>query len=929
MSKLLRGILLLLLLLCLRPAWAEPAVAFYYGANPPLDDLQAFDDVVVEPAHVPDPRPYQNAHTRLFAYVSIGEAGSWQPWFKDIPAAWLKAGNAAWGSRVIDQTAPGWRDFVLQRLIEPLWQQGYRGFFLDTLDSYQLIAKTPEEQARQVNALVELIRAIKARYPAAQLFLNRGFELLPQVHELVWGVAAESLYRGWDAGSKRFVSVSPADRQWLAEQLGRVRDTYHLPVVAIDYVAAENRELMRQTARQIEGDGFIPWVSTPELDTLGVGLREVQPRKVLLLYDSQEAGLSDSSAHLYGALPIEYWGYVPQYWDIRQGLPTFSLSGRYAGVVAWLPDGVPARSGYESWMLKQQAARIPLVFIGTFGVNGGNLLTRLGIRPVDMPPAAALPQLKVLDPALIGWEVQPRPQLDAPGYQLLPGKGRVLLQQVSGSQHTDLAAITPWGGYVLAPFVLQDDPFRKGQLQWVTQIFAFMHAALQVPDMPVPDTTTENGLRLAFAHIDGDGFPSLAELPGQRYAPEVLRTELLQRYPVPTAVSVIQAEIGPGELYPALSPRLEEAARAIFRLPNVEIASHTYSHPFDWAAAEASDKPGVSARAAGESAAAYNLPIKGYRFNLTKEIQGSVDYINQRLAPPGKRVKLFLWSGNALPSQDALQQVADLGLESMNGGETSVTQQNPSMTRVYPLGIQRGPLFQPYAPEINENVYTNDWHGPYYGYAHVIETYRMTNVPYRLKPVDIYYHTYSATKRASLQALDEVYGWALQQPLHWLWPSQWAHLAQQFGRTAVAREGDAWIIRNDGSLRTVRLPPAMGVPDMQASSGVAGYADDGGVRYVSLSGSGDARLVLKPVADTQAELVTANARLKYWRRDASGVLRFALQGEMPLNWSLRMPANCRLELAGTVLRPVRHDSKNISHFALTAHAADPLTLTCP
>ena len=50
----------LLLLGCL-PVLAQaqlrsPSVAFYYGAQPPLADLQAFDIAVVEPDFVPDPR---------------------------------------------------------------------------------------------------------------------------------------------------------------------------------------------------------------------------------------------------------------------------------------------------------------------------------------------------------------------------------------------------------------------------------------------------------------------------------------------------------------------------------------------------------------------------------------------------------------------------------------------------------------------------------------------------------------------------------------------------------------------------------------------------------------------------------------------------------------------------------------------------------
>ena len=40
--------------------------------------------------------------------------------------------------------------------------------------------------------------------------------------------------------------------------------------------------------------------------------------------------------------------------------------------------------------------------------------------------------------------------------------------------------------------------------RWVIDPFAFLTQALQLPPMPVPDTTTENGRRLLLAHVDGD-----------------------------------------------------------------------------------------------------------------------------------------------------------------------------------------------------------------------------------------------------------------------------------------------------------------------------------------------------------------------------------------------------------------------------------------
>ena len=82
-KKLLSGTLLFLMILLAfsRPVTAEeplPApfsIAFFYAANPPLDELKAFDIVVVDPDNAgTSPNEYYSAHSKLFAYVSVGEA---------------------------------------------------------------------------------------------------------------------------------------------------------------------------------------------------------------------------------------------------------------------------------------------------------------------------------------------------------------------------------------------------------------------------------------------------------------------------------------------------------------------------------------------------------------------------------------------------------------------------------------------------------------------------------------------------------------------------------------------------------------------------------------------------------------------------------------------------------------------------------------
>ena len=89
----------------------RPAIAFFYDANPPWAELQAFDLVVVDPGHVPNPRLPVLPHTRLAAYVALGEVQPSRDYAAKIPKSWLRGENKDWGSRLIDQAQPEWAQF--------------------------------------------------------------------------------------------------------------------------------------------------------------------------------------------------------------------------------------------------------------------------------------------------------------------------------------------------------------------------------------------------------------------------------------------------------------------------------------------------------------------------------------------------------------------------------------------------------------------------------------------------------------------------------------------------------------------------------------------------------------------------------------------------------------------------------------------------
>jgi hypothetical protein len=889
---------------------ATPTVALHYGNSAAVADLKVFDIVVVEPDHGHDPIQYREQGTELYAYVSVAEVQSSRTYYPDIPEQWKMARNGHWDADVIDQTQAAWPDFFVNRVVAPLWARGYRGFFLDTLDSYRL-AKQFDEAAQQ-DGVVRVIEALHRQFPGIHLILNRGFEVVPRVRDKVEMVAAESLYRGWNAALKRYEDVRPEDRAWLLAQLDAIHQRDGLPILAIDYVPPHDRAQARDVAQRIRSHGFIPWVTDSLLSTVGVGALEVMPRHVLVLYNGAEAsGLNFTNAHRYLEMPLNHMGYIVDYVDVRQPLPQGIYRDRYAGIATWFSSNLPTDAGkaLSRWLLARVAEGMPLAVMDHFGVTpDANWLRELGIQASNLPLGGAM-QVSAQHP-MMGFEVA----TPAPGNNFVP----VLLSGVAQSQAVSLidvqdrkgkrfvgGALMPWGGFVLAPYVMTGVPGTQ-QHRWVVDPFAFLAQALKLPDMPVPDVTTENGRRLLMAHIDGDGFASRSEKAGSPFAAQVLLDDVLKRYKLPHTVSVIEAEVSPDGLYPKLSGQLEGIARQMFRLPYVEVASHSYSHPFLW---DTDVQHGVFL---DDTQRDYHLAIPGYEFNVEREILGSVNYIRSRLAPANKPVQIILWSGDTTPGVDALAMADKAGLLNFNGGDTGISKSNPSLTAVRSHGIQKDGHLQVFAPITNENIYTNLWQGPFYGFERVIETFEMTNKPRRIKAVDIYYHTYSASKQAGLTALHKVYGWAQAQVLHPVYTSEYIRKVQDFFNYTVARDEHGWAVAGSGPLRTLRLPSSMGVPQLSASQHVAGYKAEGEGTYVHLSAS-KARVQLVP-ADAGAGgawpyLLDANARLSRWQVSDDGQsVDFALDGHVPLRFSLAHIQGCVVRANQRVLPAVRAKS---------------------
>ncbi|RTZ65938.1 MAG: hypothetical protein DSZ29_03715 [Aquificaceae bacterium] len=332
------------------------STAVFYGANLPTEILSQYSRIIVESGNVKPEEltALQANNSRVFAYVSIGEVSPSRPWFKNIKKDWILGDNKIWDSKVMNLASTGWQDFILDSVVTPLWEAGYRGLFLDTMDSFYLFAKDPKEQEKQANALVALLQKIQKRYPDIRFISNRGFEVLPSIGDQLEAVVAESLFASWDNGKKIYKETSANDQEWLLNKLKTIKNNASVDIIIIDYVEIGKHDDAKKVAKKIEKEGFIPWVSIPSLDLAGVGSIEPEINTYLLLFDSKVETNTPLKLPKYQTLinKIKSQKKVLKTHDIQTGMPLGHMGGRYKSILSALPYEKQPEF-YKKWLKKQ------------------------------------------------------------------------------------------------------------------------------------------------------------------------------------------------------------------------------------------------------------------------------------------------------------------------------------------------------------------------------------------------------------------------------------------------------------------------------------------------------------------------------------------------------------------------------------------------
>ena len=882
--------IVIFLLLLFSSLSADERYAFIYSKN--IDDrfINFYDKVVVE-ADAIDNIYAIRYPKKMVAYVSVGEIEPWRKTKTPYQKSWIISKNRTWNSLIADLRKPAYQAFIFER-ITSLYKKGYRNFFLDTMDAYHVTAKDKKLFKTQQKALVDFIHKLHRKYPQSKIIVNRGFELLDEISNDIDAVVAESLLKRYNHAKKEYIDVPKQDRDWLLGNFKKAKKM-GLDVVSIEYSNQSTKERLN-IAKKVKKLGFIPYVTDGLLQEQGECDKERVRRDVLILFNKslfKDKNAVYSDVHLLASMPLEYWGYVPILYDIStQDLPQ-RVEDKYHSVIVWSEGETKNSDKLYTWAKKLKDKKIKILFLNRFvfkptpmhlkefGLayekNNNNFTDKVQVEYSHPYKAYEIPM-----------------SIDYEEMLVLPDDSKSVVNTVyKNGQISQPIAIMPWGGYALDGAFLHN---IKDENYWTLNPFKFFKDALRLNNIPVPDPTTEAGRRILFVHIDGDGFMERVRIDPEKLASEYLLEHIYRKYKIPQTVSLVQGEVDSIGLYPKLSPRMKEIAKKIYKIPWIEPASHTLSHPFFWGQADENLKKKKSNGKISKNAEKhYHLPIPNYKFNLKRETKESVAFI-LALAPKSKqKEKIIFWSGDCLPTKVVLASIERDGILGMNGGDTTIKKSDPWLSHVAPFGLQREEYWQIYTAQQNENVYTHDWLGPFWGYRDAIETFKMTEEPYRLKPINIYYHFYSGSKLASFKALDEVYSWAIKEKTSKLYASQYIKKARGFYRTSLTKRDGGYEVRNSGFLRTVRFDKILYV-DIQNSSGVAGFKHHKNRTYVTLDSRQNHFLKLITYQQKNVpHLIDSNgwvSHISYKNKKYT----FNLKSNVPLEANFYMPKSCQL-----------------------------------
>jgi uncharacterized protein (TIGR01370 family) len=231
-----------------------------------LADMAPYQMMILDPdqAGAGDADSISTRGTIAIAYLNIGEAEVYRWFYKDIHQDWILAPNPNWKDHFyIDVNNKGWHKLVMNKIIPSIFEKGFSGLFLDMAD-----VASPSLYPMLEPGVVSLIREMREEYPDKVIIMNDGTFLAGAVSDAIDGIVVESVFTTYDFITRSYIPVKEENSAARCSELQQLKKATGVKIFAIDYAPPGDTITAQAAAGQSTSQGFVPFVSTIELNTL-------------------------------------------------------------------------------------------------------------------------------------------------------------------------------------------------------------------------------------------------------------------------------------------------------------------------------------------------------------------------------------------------------------------------------------------------------------------------------------------------------------------------------------------------------------------------------------------------------------------------------------------------------------------------------------
>lgn len=615
-------------------------------------------------------------------------------------------------------------------------------------------------------------------------------------------------------------------------------------------------------------------------------------RWVLIMYDNKEVKKNEQeNFKLPEGIVLNHLGLLTEYWDVRKGLPDQEYMAKFRGIISLFNNPEMKQPHiYAEWVKQQIAAGRKMVIMGNYGayideendirvLDFQSVFEAMGLHHWDSKISPSKKQKIVYkSEEIMDFEIpvnlDEMPPFDIKITSENPENKVYFSIEDPRLGRIDGVVVTPYGGIILNNLAFKGNEtdkeevenirkyiqreseltpkFRENYGYWRINPFLFFREAFDLNHIPIPDVTTLNGFRIFYSHIDGDGFTGISLIDKRSYSSAFVRDKIIKQYPLPFTVSVITEEIENKGL--PYYNRGYNIARSLYELNNVEAATHSSTHPYNWQKGDLEVQSDT-----GE----WSFGIK--EINLDLEISTSIYFIEKNLLPENKKVEAFLWSGRCNPNSKALEYLYDLNIPNLNGGDPIFDSKFPSYSNLASLAIYNTGYWQYFTSSSNDYIYTKGWTRDFSDMKRLIEHFEYTESPIRILPLNIYFHFYIGDRQEGLNGLKQALDYCMNTRIAPLFVSEYAHIVEDFVTLSqyILPDSGYKIIHN-GKLRTFRYDNCPEFPDLEKSKGIIGFMHYQNSLYLYLDDENEQTLYLKTEKPAQVYLKCGTHYIDNW-----------------------------------------------------------------